>query len=154
MGDRFDVRLAGPEDVQALAALRRAWGEERARAKIDETGFSGRFEEWFDREQEQRVLWLGLVDDEPAGMVNMLTFTRMPWPGEAAARWGYLANFYVRREHRNSGLGTEMLRALTDHADNEGFVRIVLSPSDRSLPFYERGGFRPAYDLMIRPRPR
>ena len=154
MSETFDVRLAGPEDTQRLADLRRAWVEELAEHRIDDPGFEERFDEWMLKEHEQRVTWLGYVDGEAAGMVNMLVFTRMPKPGqERSSRWGYLANFFVLREHRNSGLGTAMLTALTDHADDEGFVRVVLSPSDRSIPFYERGGFREAYDLMIRPQP-
>ena len=154
MSDTFDVRPAGPADAPLLASLRRAWVEEIAERPIDDPGFEERFDEWMLKEHEQRVTWLGYVDGEAAGMVNMLVFTRMPKPGqERSSRWGYLANFYVRREHRNSGLGTAMLTALTDHADDEGFVRVVLSPSDRSIPFYERGGFREAYDLMVRPQP-
>lgn len=149
----FDVRSVGPEDTHLLAALRRAWVEEIAEHPIEDPDFEDRFEAWMLKEHEQRATWLGYVEGEPAGMVNMLVFTRMPKPGRDPSRWGYLANFYVLREHRNSGLGTAMLTALTDHADAEGFVRVVLSPSDRSIPFYERGGFREAYDLMIRPQP-
>ncbi|TQL69570.1 RimJ/RimL family protein N-acetyltransferase [Nocardioides albertanoniae] len=151
MSDRLDVRLAGPEDTDLLAALRRAWSEEIAKHTIDDPGFEDRFGEWLI--EEQRRVWVGYVDGEPAGMVNLLVFTRMPKPGSAQSRWGYLANFYVRREHRNGGLGTAMLEALTGHADDEGFVRIVLSPSEKSIPFYARAGFREAYDLMIRPQP-
>ena len=153
MNDAFDVRLAGPEDSQLLACLRRAWVEEMASEAIDDPGFEERFDEWMLKEHEQRLIWLGFVDGEVAGMVNVLVFTRMPKPGSGPSRWGYLANFYVRPEHRNSGLGTVMLNALTEHADRHGFVRILLSPSDKSIPFYERGGFREAYDLMIRPQP-
>ncbi|NYI76169.1 GNAT family N-acetyltransferase [Nocardioides panzhihuensis] len=154
MSDAFDVRLAGPEEAPLLAGLRRAWVEETAMSSVDDPGFEERFDEWMLKEREQRLTWLGRVGGEPAGMVNMLIFTRMPRPGqERPSRWGYLANFYVLPEHRNSGLGTEMLDALTDHADAEGFVRVVLSPSEKSIPFYERSGFRAAYDLMVRPQP-
>lgn len=154
VSDTFDVRLSGPADTPLLAALRRAWVEETATSSVDDPGFEERFDEWMLKEREQRLTWLGCVGGEPAGMVNMLIFTRMPRPGQVQpSRWGYLANFYVRPEHRNSGLGTEMLTALTDHADAEGFVRVVLSPSEKSIPFYERGGFRAAYDLMVRPQP-
>ena len=136
-----------------LADLRRAWVEEMAKGPVEDPGFEERFDAWLLTEQEQRLIWLGFVDGAPVGMVNVLVFTRMPKPGRGPSRWGYLANFYVRREHRNSGIGAAMLQALTDHADHAGFVRIVLSPSDRSIPYYERAGFREAYDLLIRPQP-
>ena len=93
----------------------------------------------------------GRPTDEAVGMLNLLTFTRMPRPGESRPnRWGYLANCYVRPEHRNSGLGARLLATCTAYADEQGFVRVVLSPSTRSVSFYTRGGFAPATSLMVR----
>ena len=145
-----DVRVASREDRAAVAALRRAWTEEQAGAPVEDDDFAERFDAWAEREQDQRITWLGLVDGEPAGMVNLLVFTRMPRPGQDTSRWGYLANCYVRPERRNSGLGARMLEACTSYADHAGFVRVVLSPSERSVPFYTRGGFEPATTLMVR----
>lgn len=142
----------------ALAALRHAWTEETlldagAGATVEDDGFTARFEEWLERERHQRLTWLALDGDEPVGMVNLLVFTRMPRPGQPApSRWGYLSNCYVRPEHRNNGLGGRLLDVLTSYADEQGFVRVVLSPSERSVPFYERGGFGPATELMVRSR--
>jgi hypothetical protein len=45
------------------------------------------------------------------------------------------------------------LNASTGHADEHGFARLVLSPSERSVPFYARAGFEPATSLMVRPGP-
>jgi len=145
------VRLASFDDRSAVAGLRRAWTEENAGLAIEDDGFEARFEEWLLREQHQRVTWLAEVDGEPAGMVNMLVFTRMPRPGETrSSQWGYLANCYVRPERRGTGLGARLLDACTTYADEHGLVRIVLSPSERSVPFYLRGGFAPATSLMVR----
>nr|WP_246378036.1 GNAT family N-acetyltransferase [Nocardioides ginsengisegetis] len=131
--------------------MRRAWTEENAGHPVEDDGFTDRFEEWLEREQDQRVTWLGYADGEAVAMVNLLVFTRMPRPGESAPnQWGYLANCYVLPEHRNGGLGGRMLDALTAYADEQGFVRVVLSPSPRSVPFYLRGGFEPATSLMVR----
>ena len=55
--------------------------------------------------------------------------------------------------YRNEGIGGQLLRALLGYADEEGFVRVVLSPSERSVPFYERAGFGPADGLMLRTPP-
>jgi len=154
------VRVASYDDRVAIAALRRAWTEETLLgsgqgAPIPDDDFQQRFDAWLEREQDQRVTWLGLVAGEPAGMVNLLVFTRMPRPGQDLRRWGYPANRYLRPEPRNRRLGARMLAACTSYADEQGFVRIVLSPSERSVPFYVRGGFEPATSLMVRrPGPR
>lgn len=145
------VRLASYDDRAAVAHLRRTWTEEKAGRTIEDDGFEARFEEWLLREQHQRVTWLAEVDGEPVGMVNMLVFTRMPRPGEArSSQWGYLANCYVLPGRRSTGLGSRLLDACTAYADEHGFVRIVLSPTERSVPFYGRGGFEPATSLMVR----
>ena len=65
--------------------------------------------------------------------------------------WGYVANVYVVPSARDTGTGTLLLEAVTAHADEHGYARLVLSPSERSVPFYERAGFAPATSLMLRP---
>lgn len=84
-------------------------------------------------------------------MANLLVFTRMPRPGRPEpSRWGYLANVFVLATHRDGGVGSRMLGAATAYADGQGFARLVLSPSQRSVPFYARAGFVPATSLMVR----
>ena len=39
------------------------------------------------------------------------------------------------------------MTTLTDRARSEGMLRIVLSPSEMSLPLYDALGFRAAHDL-------
>jgi len=36
---------------------------------------------------------------------------------------------------------------------SDGFARVVLSPSQRSVAFYRRAGFGPAETLLLRSRP-
>jgi GNAT superfamily N-acetyltransferase len=76
----------------------------------------------------------------------------MPQPGRDVGSWGYLANAFVLAAHRDGGIGTLLLRALLGYADEHGFVRVVLSPSPRSIPFYRRLGFTADHDLLVRQR--
>jgi GNAT superfamily N-acetyltransferase len=143
------IRIATAADVPALAALRRAWVEENAGGPVADDEFEESFADWFAAEHDQRVTWIaesgGIV-----GMVNILVFNRMPRPGVADNRWAYLANLYVAPEHRGRAIGAALLEACTAYADEHGFVRIVLSPSERSVPLYQRAGFGPATSLMLR----
>ena len=143
------LRVAGRADTVTIAALRRRWSEEQAGEDLDDPSFDGVFEAWFDREQDQRVTLLAEVDGEPCGMLNMLVFTRMPKPGRPVSRWGYVANVYVDAAHRDRGVGARLLEECIAHARRNEFARLVLSPSERSVPFYERAGFGPASNLMV-----
>jgi GNAT superfamily N-acetyltransferase len=154
-----DVRLATDDDWRAIARLRREWVEENAGEPLDDPDYLPAFEAWFEVERRQRLTWLGLADGRadghPVGMLNMLVFQRMPKPSARAQdlpmEWGYVANVFVDAAHRRSGLGARMLAACTTYADAHRFARIVLTPSERSVPFYARAGFEPATRLMVRP---
>jgi len=147
------IRVAGADDGPTVAALRREWVEENAGATVEDDTFEGAFADWFDRERDHRVMWLAEVEGQPVGMLNMMVFTRMPRPGRARSEWGYVANVFVRAEHRDAGIGGRLLEACTTYADAHRFVRLVLSPSERSVPLYVRFGFGPANVLLVRPGP-
>jgi GNAT superfamily N-acetyltransferase len=150
------VRTATPDDVPVIAGLRRAWTEENAGQPVDDPSFDDVFAEWFAGEAHQRVTWLAEDDGRVLGMLNLLVFTRMPRPRAAEApahpgQWGYVANVYVVPGDRDRGIGRLLLDAVTAHADKNHYARLVLSPSERSVPFYERAGFAPATSLLLRP---
>jgi GNAT superfamily N-acetyltransferase len=149
------IRRAEGGDLAAIARLRREWTQEREPDDVD-PGFDERFADWFARESAQRIFWLAELaeaDGRPVGMMNLVVFERMPRPGRAPGRWGYLGNAFVLAGYRNQGIGTQLLDAVLSHADEEGFVRVVLSPSERSVPFYRRAGFGPADALLVRTLP-
>jgi GNAT superfamily N-acetyltransferase len=84
-------------------------------------------------------------------MMNLSVFERMPRPGANPGRWGYIGNAFVLAAHRDQGIGSLLLAAVLAHADSHGFVRVVLRPSQRSVPFYQRAGFAANTGLLVRP---
>jgi len=141
-----EVRRAGEDDVDALVRLRATWREHEAPGE-----FASVFHDWFRREQPSRWWWIATDDDDAVGMVNLKLFQRMPSPDRPHSRWGYLSNLFVAPERRGQGLGSAMVAALISEARAAGLARVVLSPSELSIPLYARHGFRPADDLLILP---
>ncbi|AGM04472.1 GNAT family N-acetyltransferase [Amycolatopsis keratiniphila] len=144
------IRQAGEHDVPALAALRRAWTEEQAGQPVDDDGFEERFAGWYAAEASRRSAFLAELDGEAVGMVNLALIERMPRPGIPATRWAYLGNAFVLATHRDREIGSALVDAATAHARVCGCDRIVLSPTERSVPFYRRAGFGPATMLLAR----
>ena len=142
------VRPATDDDVETLAALRRAWVEEDS-GPIGDPAYEQAFTDWYDREGDRRLAWIGFVAGAPVGMLSMLEYRRMPRPGRLDSRWGYISNVFVLGQHRNHGLGRDLLDAALAAARERCYVRIVLSPSERAIPFYARAGFVSADELMI-----
>ena len=74
-------------------------------------------------------------------MATLYEFRRMPRPGRMDSRWGYLGNMFVRADCRNRGVGSALISAVIEAAEQRRYVRVVLSPTARSVPFYRRAGF-------------
>ena len=143
------VRIAIPADGRALATLRRRWTAED-HGEAEDEGFEARFLDWYERESARRVSWLAEVCGEPVGMMNLVIFERMPRPGLDSGTWGYLANAFVLEPFRNQGIGRVLLDALLAHADAHDYIRVVLRPSERAIPFYLRAGFTPDGGFLVR----
>ena len=144
------VRLAGPTDAAALAALRAEWST--GSADVD-AGFVDRLEEWLHAGADRRLTWVGEVEGGLVGMLNLTVFHRMPKPNRPAGgpgtSWAYVSNVYVTPTHRRQGLGTLLLVEAVRYARAFGMARLVLSPSEMAAPLYARAGFVPAADLML-----
>src|ERR1700685_1275484 len=142
------IRRGEDAHLPAIAWLRRGSSVEQDGDSADPS-CEERFSAWHARESSRRIIWLAEVDGRPVGAMNLLVFERMPRPGQAPSRWGYLGNAFVLAAYRNQGVGGQLLDAVLGYASENGFVRVVLSPSERSIPFYERAGFGPADALML-----
>jgi GNAT superfamily N-acetyltransferase len=130
------IRIAGAADVAALAQLRARWSDTPA-----DVAFERRMADWLASEGERRTTWLATLDGQPVGMASMLEYRRMPRPGRDDSRWGYVGNMFVREQARDRGIGSKLLNAIIATAEQRGYVRLVLSPSERALAFYRRAGF-------------
>jgi GNAT superfamily N-acetyltransferase len=133
--DDLRVRVATPGDLGAVARLR--WGP-RARA---ERGFEQRIAAWLADEGDRRTIWLAELSGEAVGFASMLEYRRMPRPDRPDRCWGYVANMQVREDVRNRGIGAALLEAVIAAAAERGYIRLVLAPTDRAVPFYRRAGF-------------
>jgi GNAT superfamily N-acetyltransferase len=130
------VHLAGADDITAIAALRAQWTGAEA-----DGAFQQRVVEWLEGEGHRRLVWLATLAAEPAGIATMLEYHRMPRPDRLDSRWGYVGNMFVREDLRNRGIGSALLAAIVATSEERGYARLVLSPTERAVPFYRRAGF-------------
>lgn len=56
-------------------------------------------------------------------------------------RWGYVTNVYVAPAYRNQGLGAKLMRHVQAWARAKALEFLILWPSERAIPFYQRAGF-------------
>lgn len=80
----------------------------------------------------QAVTLLAMRNDQPIGGIT----------GDAYWGWLHIEWFFVVKEERGSGLGTQLFRQLEEWGRAAGVQRIrVETFSFQALPFYERQGF-------------
>lgn len=143
----FEVRLAARDDDIAVTYLRSL-----STGVFPDAAFEKRLSDWLASEGDRRTTWLAWVGNDAIGMASLFEYRRMPRPGRDDSRWGYLSNMFVRDEFRNQGVGSALLSAIVASADERAYARVVLSPSKRAVPFYQRAGFAIPNDrrLVIR----
>ncbi|KGN36153.1 GNAT family N-acetyltransferase [Knoellia subterranea] len=143
----FLVTLVAAGELDDLIALRLAW--KPAESDADAAALADDLRAWWERNGAGRRAWIARgADGIPLGMANAAIFERMPVPGRPAGRWVYVANVFVVPEHRRQGVAAALMTEIVAWARAEGMVRIVLAPSEMSIPFYASLGFWPADDLM------
>lgn len=142
------TRLAGHEDFKILGHLRWRFdqeGEERSdpEARLQFIG------DFVERQDDDLFHWLAEVDGEIVAVMSIRTVRKVPKLGALDRYWGYLTNCYVLPDYRNRGIGTELLSAVTKWAKEEQLELLVVWPSDRSYPFYDRAGFQRHPDPLV-----
>src|SRR4051794_41302365 len=106
----LSVRVAGDDDVPALAALRRVWNEENAGGPIDDHRFEAAFQAWIDRERASRTFFLVELDGTAVGMANVKRYDRMPVAGRpSGGGGGDVGNGFGGGEHRKGGGGAAVV---------------------------------------------
>jgi GNAT superfamily N-acetyltransferase len=136
IGSDLLVRAAGLPDVPWIAALRAEWTGDASDA-----AFEREVAAWLEADGGRRTVWLAEQGGAAVGLASLFEYRRMPKPGRPPSRWGYVSNMFVREEARGRGIGTALLEAVIAAAEERGYARLVLSPAERAVAFYERAGF-------------
>jgi GNAT superfamily N-acetyltransferase len=138
------IDLAGEDDVPALAELR--WGlyaEYQGLPTEAPEAYRERFAGFATEAlaSDGWRCWVARARGRLVGAMWLQTVPRVPIPGKRAGPIGYLTNVYVAPEHRNGGLGAVLLDNVTSWCRDEGYSFVIVWPTERSRPFYGRGGF-------------
>jgi GNAT superfamily N-acetyltransferase len=154
MNPAHDYRLSTDRDLADLADLR--WRLQTDDLPIvDRTEYDLFVQDFIGIGQSEPRTgelfhWVACAADRLVGAMSVIVVRKVPKPGELDGRWGYLTNCYVLPEMRNAGVGGSLLSKVKSWAGELGIELLVVWPSDRAYPFYERGGFtRPADPLVL-----
>ena len=145
------IRRAASSDGPALARLRWNFREEEGETPLgDFKEFLSRFLEhyWHGLDSEAWAHWVAETDGSIVAHMAVQIHEGVPRPSVLQDRWGWLTDCYTIPGERGKGHGAELLETIHAWAAAEGLELLLVSPSSRSVPFYERAGFGPAGEWL------
>ena len=133
-------------DTSALAGLRWAWAVEKdavppGSGPAPSAEFVAAFGTWVARNAVQHQAFLAVEGERPVGMAWLAVLERVPDVLRPVRRSGLVQSVFVLPEHRDAGVGRQLMTALLDEARARSLDYLLVSPSRRSVPFYRRLGF-------------
>jgi len=145
-------RQAESFDAPGLADLR--WALRTDDNPIVDAAAKARFIQafvvWMDSTTDKDLVhWVAEQGGELVGVISVRIIHKLPSPEEFDGRFGYITNTYILPEHRNRGIGTDLLAAVKDWALGEKLELLIVWPSEQAYPFYERGDYRRYPDPVV-----
>jgi GNAT superfamily N-acetyltransferase len=101
--------------------------------------------------------WTYWIATEPTQIVAHIFIQRIakiPKPNRLRNAFGFVTNVYTRPTYRNRGIGTQLMTHVIAWARQQDLENLVVWPSERSVPFYQRAGFQgdsTALELELQP---
>jgi GNAT superfamily N-acetyltransferase len=155
MSPEYQIRRAKAEDVPELARLRWEFSNptEHQYGQTLENFTDGFAEFWAGSVARGTwTVWVAEIKGELAGNMWLQHIEKVPHPGQPRVEYGYLTNVYVDPRHRNTGVGTKLLKRVVEWAKERQMEFLIVWPSRASVEFYERQGFTAsgeAYELPL-----
>jgi GNAT superfamily N-acetyltransferase len=156
-------RLATPADAEALAEMR--WDfrieENPAPTQHSKAEFMQTCADFLRAGLSDGSWHCWVAEDEGVGQlvshIFIFAVPKIPKPNALHESFGYVTNVYTRPNYRNSGIGSQLMAHVVQWAkdgSSPNFEQLIVSPSERSVPYYQRAGFTPDTQwLQIEIRP-
>jgi GNAT superfamily N-acetyltransferase len=148
----IQVRRATAADVSALAALRHEFRSQRKTPVESADEFIPRCVDWMHprvADETHWRVWVLVQGSIVVGNIWLEIIEKLPNPNVERELHGYITNFFVRPEYRNTGSGSRLLEAVLGECKRLDIDSVFLWPSERSRPLYERHGFVTPSTMLV-----
>jgi GNAT superfamily N-acetyltransferase len=141
--DAVLVRRAADAELEATVRLRWLWTIERGRPAGDESDYVTAAAAWARSHGGTHLPHVAVHPrDGVIGMAWLALTPRVPTV-DGCDRWsGDLQSCYVMPEHRNRGIGGDLVGAILATAAEHGVEHVTVHTSPDSVQMYARNGFR------------
>jgi GNAT superfamily N-acetyltransferase len=147
------IRLGTAADAELIAAQRRQMFADAGLAEVEAMAeMTANFTAWVRPRLEDGsyLAWLAEADGEVVAGAGMWVMEFPPHWMDAQPARAYLLNFYTAPTHRGQGLAPQLLALCVAEARRRGIQVVTLHASKFGRPIYERYGFGPTTEMMLR----
>ena len=147
------TRLATAADAELIAQHRRSmFVDAGSAAEAALQTMTENFVEWVrPRLHDARYVgWIVEDDSRVVASAGMWLIDFPPHWMDAEPVRAYLSNFYVEPAFRGKRLAYELLRTALNDARRRGIKVVSLHASKFGKPLYERNGFEPTNEMILR----
>jgi GNAT superfamily N-acetyltransferase len=149
----FETRLATEDDAALIAGQRAKMFEDAGQAAVAELQeMVANFTEWV-RPRLRDGRYIGWIVEEEGRAVAGAGSWLMDFPPhwmDAAPLRAYLLNFYVEAAVRGRGVAYSLLKEAMEDARRRGIKVVSLHASPFGKPLYERNGFEPTSEMILK----
>ena len=145
------IRQAQAHDAWAVAVQRRDYyAEETGRSAIADD-FMDQMSTFVRRAIENRdeMIWIAEDQGRLVSTAWVIPIRKVPWPDPWVTRWAYVTDVYTYPPYRGRGIGAQLMRRVQQWAHDERLEFLILWPSDASLRWYGRLGFRADPEALV-----
>lgn len=139
---RWDFRL---EETNGMALHSHAEFMQVCTAFVADGIHSGQWVYWISEDTTADIA-TGFAAGSPAGSrliacICICIIRKIPKPNKLNDTFGYVTNVYANPNYRNQGIGTQLMSHVVGWANEQDLSNLLVWPSERSVPFYQRAGF-------------
>ena len=92
--------------------------------------------------------WVADVSGRIVAHIFIIITYKVPKPGKINPKWGRLSTVRTIPEYRNQGVGSALMDKVKTWCREQHLEELVVWPSEESVSFYERAGFKGENDVM------
>jgi GNAT superfamily N-acetyltransferase len=153
-GDSMEIRLARQEDIVSLIRMR--WDftlEHDTSGKVKEEDYA-----YFNDECREFLMnaiggndwyiWVAELDEKIVSHIFIELVHKVPRPGRITYPFAYMTNVYTLPDYRGKGIGSKLLTRINEWAKEQKYEFVIVWPSDESIEFYRRNGYRHCKEPM------
>ena len=92
--------------------------------------------------------WVAQQESQIVSHIYIQRVPKVPKPNRLDDALGYVTNVYTRPAYRGQGIGTELMAHVLQWAREHDLESLIVWPSETSVGFYKRAGFRGSADML------